>query len=136
MDKTRIYEGMFMLDSGNPDFQAATEPVRHILARSEAEILGIRLWDDRRLAYEIKGRKRALYALTYFKVDPAKLSEIEHDCLLEERLLRALILKVEKFSPEMLEAPTPATHVPVRDEERPVVAEEAPIDIIELEDKE
>ena len=56
-NKKMTYEGMFLVDPG--EFQAASEPVRNILARSEAEVLAIKPWDERRLAYEILGRKRA-----------------------------------------------------------------------------
>jgi small subunit ribosomal protein S6 len=109
MDKNKTYEGMFLLDAGQPDFQLASEPVRNILARYEAEVLVMKAWDERRLAYEIQGRKRGLYVLTYFKLDPLKVREVEHDCRLDERVLRALILRVDRpLTPEQLDAKTPA----------------------------
>jgi len=88
METKKTYEGMFLLDAGNPDFNAASEPVRNILTRYEAEFLTFKPWDERRLAYEISGRKRGLYVLTYFKLDPLKVREVEHDCRLDERVLR------------------------------------------------
>ena len=109
MENTKTYEGMFLLDAGNPDFQAASEPVRHILTRYEAEILSFKPWDERKLAYEIRGRKRGLYVLTYFKADPLKIAEIEHDCELDERVLRQLILRRDRITDEQINAETPAT---------------------------
>jgi len=108
-DSFRDYEGMFLLEAGNPDFQAASEPVRAILGRSEAQILVIKPWDERKLAYDIRGRKRGLYVLTYFRVAPARVTEIEHDCELDERILRALILRKEALTETEMNAPTPAT---------------------------
>lgn len=105
----KTYEGMFLLDAGNPDFQAASEPVRAILTRYEAQVLAMKPWDERRLTFEISGRKRGLYVLTYFQVDPAKLTEIEHDCRLDERILRSLILRKDKITEEVINADTPAT---------------------------
>ncbi len=105
----KTYEGMFLLEAGNVDFQAASEPVRAILTRYGAEILSIKPWDERKLAYEIRGRKRGLYVLTYFKADPLKIVEIEHDCELDERLIRQLILRRDKLKPEEINAETPAT---------------------------
>jgi len=105
----KTYEGMFLLDAGNPDFQATCEPVRTILARYQAQVLSMKPWEERRLAYEIAGRKRGLYVLTYFQAPPASLVEIEHDCRLEERILRSLILRKEKISDEVIHAETPAT---------------------------
>src|SRR6056297_2862359 len=107
-DTKNIYEGMFLLDSGTPDFQAATEPVTNVLSRNEAEVLSIKPWDDRKLAYEIKGRRRGMYALCYFQVDPQAMPEIEHDLELDERVLRSLILRQEEVSDEILNAQTPA----------------------------
>ena len=107
---TRIYEGMFLLESGNPDFQAASQPVRELLARSEAEIISIKAWDDRRLAYEIRGHKRGLYALAYFQVDPASIGQMEHDCHLDERILRMMIIRRDGATSDQFQAePEPET---------------------------
>jgi len=107
-NEKKTYEGMFLLDAGNPDFQAASEPVRAILERREAEVLALNPWEERRLAYIIQGRKRGLYALAYFKVDPQLIVEIEHDCRLDERVLRVLILRRDKITDEEINAETPA----------------------------
>jgi small subunit ribosomal protein S6 len=107
--KIKAYEGMFLLDSGNPDFQAASEPVRAVLTRYGAEILAVKLWDDRKLVYEIGGRKRGLYVLTYFKADPLRIVEIEHDCQLDERILRVLVLHRDSLTEKEINAETPAT---------------------------
>ena len=40
-DEKRTYEGMFLVDAGNTDFQAAAEPILAVLSRSEAEVLSI-----------------------------------------------------------------------------------------------
>jgi len=114
-EKKRTYEGMFLLDSGNTDFNAASEPIRNVLARYEAETLSIKPWDDRKLIYEILGRKRGLYVLTYFKADPTKVREIEHDCQLDERILRALFLRREDLTAEQINAATPATGAPPKE---------------------
>ena len=105
----KTYEGMFLLDAGNPDFQSASEPVRAILDRREAEVLSLKPWEERRLAYAIRGRKRGLYVLTYFKADPQLIVEIEHDCRLDERVVRALILRRDKLTEDEIQAETPAT---------------------------
>ena len=103
------YEGMFLLGSSGEDFQVASEPISKALVRSEAEILSMKPWDDRRLAYPIRGHKRGLYVLTYFQSDPARIAEIEHECQLDERILRALILRSEHLTEGQINAETPAT---------------------------
>jgi small subunit ribosomal protein S6 len=100
---------MFLLDGSSSDFEAAARPIRTVLDRNEVEILGLKPWDERRLAYEIKGRRRGLYALVYFNADPERVKEIEHDCQLSEEILRILVLHKDHLSEEELAAETPAT---------------------------
>ncbi len=107
--KTKTYEAMFVMDAGSGDYEAANEPINRVLQRNEAEVIGIKPWDERRLAYEIKGRRRGMYLLTYFKVDPLKVKDIERDVQLAEDILRVLVLRCENFSEELVEAETPAT---------------------------
>ncbi len=109
MDTRNTYEGMFLLDAGSGDFDATAKPIHTVLARGEAEILACKPWDERKLAYPVKGRKRGLYVLTYFRADPQRIWEIEHDAQLNEDILRALILRKEHLSEEELGAETPAT---------------------------
>jgi len=110
----KTYEGMFMLDAGNADFEAAAAPVREVLARVEADVLTFNPWEERRLAYEIKGRRRALYVLTYFKAEAAALDNLHHDIQLDERILRALILSADHVSEEKIQALTPAMKAAAR----------------------
>ncbi len=102
------YEGMFLLDPAGNDFESAGEAVRNILDRSEAEILALKPWEERRLAYEILGKRKGLYILTYFKADPTRIVEIEHDCQLNEKILRLLVLHCENLSETEINAETPA----------------------------
>ena len=111
MTDRKTYEGMFLVDAGSPDFEASSQPVRTVLERSEAELLAIKPWDERRLAYEIKGRKRGLYVLTYFKLDPAKVTELERDAELNEDVLRMLVLRRDRVTDEQINAQTPAMSV-------------------------
>jgi small subunit ribosomal protein S6 len=106
---TKTYEGMFLLDAGNPDFEAAAAPVREVLARAEAEVLSFKPWDDRRLAYDIEGRKRGLFVLAYFKADPARIAEMEHEIQLSEKILRAMVLSADHLDEDKIQAETPAT---------------------------
>ena len=109
MNAKNTYEGMFLLDAGESDVEAAMEPIRKVLDRSEAEVLSMKPWDERRLAYTLKGRKRGLYVLSYFKLDPSRIREVEHDCGLEERILRSLILRPRHLTAEQIDGDTPAT---------------------------
>ena len=134
-NEKHTYEGMFLLDAGNPDFQAASEPVRAILERREAQVLALNPWEERRLAYIIQGRKRGLYALAYFKVDPQLITEIEHDCRLDERVLRVLILRRDKLTDEEINSETPAVASTRRAAERQQAQEQRAAEQAEQEAK-
>ena len=108
MAEKRVYEGMFLLDAGQ-DIEAAGEPIRKVLGRGEAEVLTLKPWDERRLTYDIEDRKRGLYVLTYFKMDPANVAEVEREIQLDEHILRALLLRRDGLSDEVINAETPAT---------------------------
>jgi len=107
MATSKTYEGMFMVQSGI-DFHSASEPVNTVLERSQAEVLSIQPWEERRLAYEVKGHKRGLYILTYFRMDPARLTDLHRDCELNEGVLRMMVLRRDKITDAEVNAKTPA----------------------------
>lgn len=106
----RLYEALFLVDSGEAaaDWQGINDHVKKILERNEAEIVKIRKWDERPLAYPILGRKRGTYILVYFNAPCGKLGAIDRDAQLSERILRVLILRGDHVTPEGMEKDTPA----------------------------
>ena len=106
----KMYEGMFVVDSAKAaaDWDGTIGFIKNILSRSDAEIVSINKWDERKLAYDIKKASRGTYVLCYFKADGGKISEIERDVRLSEQIMRVLILSTEAMSPEDIEKETPA----------------------------
>jgi small subunit ribosomal protein S6 len=92
-----VYECMFLLDANRvaTDVGAAAQQLHTLLERNHAEILASRQWDERRLAYPIKGHKKGLFYLTYFRTEGKNLANLERDLALNETVLRSLILKVD-----------------------------------------
>jgi small subunit ribosomal protein S6 len=90
-----LYEGMFLLDSAEVahDWDALKQHVTEMVTRCGGEILYTERWPDRKLAYEIKGRRKGTYLLTYFRGDGGIISPLRREANLSERVLRALILK-------------------------------------------
>lgn len=104
-DRTYKYEGMFLFpQSAVADLQSAHDHVVEILNRAGANIISMKKWDERRLAYEIRGNKRGLYFLVYFSANGTKLAQIERDCNLSERMLRAMITRADHVSEEVMQA--------------------------------
>ena len=54
-----------------------------------------RLWEERRLAYAIKGQRKGAYWLTYFRLDGERLAELQRQCQITDDVLRVLFLKVD-----------------------------------------
>ena len=94
---TNVYEGMFILDSNwySRDPGAASAHVQKMIDGVGGEMLASRLWEDRRLAYPIKNRRRGAYWLTYFRLDSVRLNDIYKACNLSDHVLRALLLTVD-----------------------------------------
>lgn len=104
-DRVNPYEGLFLFpQSATADLQAVIDHMMEILARADAELISLRRFDERRLAYEIKGHKRGVYFLIYFRARSNALVGIERDCNLSEQLLRWLIIRADQYSPEKMEA--------------------------------
>ncbi|GIW81014.1 MAG: hypothetical protein KatS3mg105_2821 [Gemmatales bacterium] len=97
------YECMFLLDTNkvSGDVQGAAKQLHSLLEKHDAEVLASRPWDERRLAYPIKGHKKGLYYLTYFRADGSKLAELERDIRLNEMILRSLVLRIH---PKLVDA--------------------------------
>ena len=113
---TRQYEAMFILNAGyaSGSWDAAKSEVEHILHRANAEILHLRKWDERRLAYPIQGNKRGAYVLCFFRCEGAKVAGIERDVQLSDNLLRVLILQADHLTLQDMEKMVPQQ--PVVDE--------------------
>ena len=91
----KLYEGMFLLDSGQfaSDPDGLSQSITDLLQKFGGEIAANRPWQDGRLAYEIKGRRKGLHFLTYFKMEPDQLKALNRACKLNERILRHMFIQ-------------------------------------------
>ena len=70
------YEGLFLFDSATArDWAAIEGEIRRLMERIGGELLVCAKFDERKLAFEIKRRKRGLYVLTYFDAPATKIGE-------------------------------------------------------------
>jgi small subunit ribosomal protein S6 len=95
-EKKQLYEAMFLVDSAVAvsDWEGLNETIKKILDRNRAEVVSMRKWDERRLAYDVQGKSRGTYILCYFHADGRSIAGIERDVQLSERIMRVLILRV------------------------------------------
>lgn len=106
----KLYEGLFLVDSADAaaDWSAVTGAVEKILSRADAEVVSLAKWDERKLAYEMKGRSRGTYILSYFNCAPGRIGAIERDVQLSEQILRVMILTTDRMSESDIGKDTPA----------------------------
>jgi len=103
--RTRQYEVMFLISqSAAADFNALIAHLNEIFARAHAEIIAMKKWDERRLAYEMDKQKRGVYILCYVRCDTRAIAGMERDCNLSEKIMRVMILRADHLSPDEITA--------------------------------
>ncbi len=117
---------MFLVDSAlaADDWDGINDTIKKMLEKAEAEIVSIRKWDERKLAYEICRKPRGTYILAYFKADGSKISQLERDVVLSEKIMRALILNAEQLTDKDIEKETPIMFAERHRQEYPEAAEQ------------
>ena len=125
MSDKRLYEGLFLFpQAASGNLRAAVDHVNELLSRASADLKSLSKWDERKLAYEIKGNKRGVYFLAFFDVDPQNLVGLERDCNLSEQLLRAMVTRADAVPEEIVAAAegrqTLEDEIRLRGEEAPV----------------
>lgn len=103
--RKHYYEAMFLVSqAAASDLDGVIAHLNEILDRASAEVVALRKWDERRLAYEINKQKRGTYILAYFSCDPVNIAHIERDCNLSERVLRSMVLRCDHLSVDEMQA--------------------------------
>ena len=92
-----VYEGMFILDPTkySRDPAGSAQQVSDIITQHGGTILAARLWDERKLAYPIKGHKKGIYWLTYFSMEGGHLTALERQCEITDDIIRKLVLRID-----------------------------------------
>lgn len=102
-ENTGVYEGLFILDSNRfaRDRDGVAREVDALIEAAGGELLVSRLWEERRLAYPIKGQRKGAYWLTYFRLATKQLSGLTRQCEINDSILRQLFIRL----PESLVEP-------------------------------
>lgn len=103
--KTHYYEAMFLISQAvAADFQGMLDHLREIFRRANAEVVAMKKWDERRLAFEIDKQKRGVYILAYFSCAPVAIDHINRDVNLSERIMRCMIVRADHLTVEEMQA--------------------------------
>jgi ribosomal protein S6 len=99
------YEAMFLVDpvKHGEDAEGTEKVVSGLLEKHGAKMHRFERWDERKLAYDIRGHKRGVYLLALFEMPGPSVAQLQADCELNETILRQLILRLETDIPTYLE---------------------------------
>ncbi|MBR0202504.1 MAG: 30S ribosomal protein S6 [Bacteroidaceae bacterium] len=99
------YETVFILTPVLSDDQMkeAVEKFKGILTKGGAEILNEELWGMKKLAYPIQKKSTGFYVLVEFKAEPELIAKLDTQYRRDERILRHIIVKMEKYAAQYAE---------------------------------
>ena len=94
------YETVFILTPVLSDSQMkeTVDKFKDILTNAGAEIINEENWGLKKLAYPIQKKSTGFYNLLEFKADPSVIDTLEVHFRRDERVIRFLTLKLEKFA--------------------------------------
>ena len=128
-----VYEGMFILDSNrfSRDPDGVSGQLTELIQKFGGEILVSRLWEERRLAFPIKGQRKGTYWLIYLRLDPLQLAALRREFEISESLLRFLLLKIDPRIVDALVAHAQSAPIPTvaHVEEVPVAVAAGIVDV-------
>jgi small subunit ribosomal protein S6 len=120
MAKLNQYEAMFLFPpAGTMELQACLDIARQTVERHGGQIMVLKKWDERKLAYELGGQKRGLYVICFFRAEGGAVTHIERDAKLSEQILRILVLRADHLNETEMAAVEPQPIAPPR-EDRPI----------------
>ena len=114
-----FYEGMFILDTAlyARDPEAAPKKIEAAITENGGEIAVSRIFDERKLAYPIKGQRKGVYWLVYFRLEGVKLIEVERLFKLIEGNLRHMVVKHDnRMADAMIENAKTGNFIQAHDE--------------------
>ena len=96
----RAYETIFILDPDIPDEDVdnVVERLTGIVDEFNGEIIKIEKWGRKKLAYKVKKKTKGNYILFNFFGDHKLTSELERILRLDDRVLKYLTVRIDKFS--------------------------------------
>ncbi|WP_101689225.1 30S ribosomal protein S6 [Dysgonomonas massiliensis] len=96
------YETVFILTPVLSDVQMkeAVEKFKALLVAEGAKIVNEESWGLRKLAYPIQKKSTGFYAFLEFEADPAVIAKLELNYRRDERVIRFLTFRQDKFAHE------------------------------------
>lgn len=93
----RKYESMFILPPMEDEqINENVEKVKKFITEKKGEILEVKDWGKRKLAYEINNHNEGYYVIIIFELEPNYISSLENFYKLNETIIRSIVIKKDK----------------------------------------
>ena len=116
-----LYEGMFLVEStrfaNDPD--KVTNAIVELIEKPGGTLVAQRPWQDGKLAYPINGRRKGLHYLTYFKMPPTGMKDLDRACKLSDTVMRKIIIRHDQTLFDVMVAAVTAPATPPPEAEPP-----------------
>lgn len=95
-DNSAVYEGLFIFDANRfaRDRGALAKQVEELVQQGGGELLASRLWEERRMAYPIRGQRKGAYWLMYFRAPTELIGDLTRQCEINDSILRQLFVRL------------------------------------------
>ena len=99
------YETVFILTPVLSDVQMkeTVEKFKSLLIANGAEIVNEENWGLKKMAYAIEKKSTGFYSLLEFKAEPTVVEKLEIGFRRDERVIRFLTVKLDKFAAQYAE---------------------------------
>jgi small subunit ribosomal protein S6 len=99
------YETVFIMTPvlSEQQMKETVEKFKGILAAQGAEIINEESWGLKKMAYPIQKKSTGFYQLIEFKAEPTTIDKLEIAYRRDERVLRFLTVKMEKYAAQYAE---------------------------------
>ncbi len=99
------YETVFILTPvlSEQQMKEAVEKYQTFLSDNGAEIINVENWGLKKLAYNIEKKSTGFYSMIEFKAEPGLIANFELQMRRDERVIRYLTVKNEKYAAQYAE---------------------------------
>jgi small subunit ribosomal protein S6 len=96
------YETVFICTPvlSEPQVKETVKKFKDIITNNGCELLHEENWGMKKLAYPIQKKSTGFYQLFEFQADPAFIAKLETDFRRDERVIRFMTVKLDKFAAE------------------------------------
>ena len=130
------YEAVFILTPvlSEAQMKEAVDKFKAVLTDNGGDITNEENWGMRKLAYPIQKKSTGFYSLLQFDVEPAVIATLETQFRRDERVLRFLTFRLDKYAYEYAEKRKNVKSQPKEVKEEKVTRKEVKEEIKEVEE--